>query len=163
MGIGIWAMHYVGMLAFSLPVPLEYDWPTVLLSLFCGIWCSVFALLVVSRRRLDLTCTLVAGAMMGWGIAALHSLGMAAMRWPAEHRFDSRRVTLSGVFAIAFSWAALRARGRLVSGYPVASALRYRRHTKRRGSPRISSQITRAGPYSAKDSTIPSTVSDALR
>ena len=36
MGIGIWSMHYIGMLAFRLPVPVEYDWPTVLLSLLAA-------------------------------------------------------------------------------------------------------------------------------
>src|ERR1700685_4377215 len=37
MGTGIWAMHYVGMLAFRLPAPVEYDWPTVLLSWLAGV------------------------------------------------------------------------------------------------------------------------------
>ena len=40
MGIGIWSMHYVGMLAFHLPVPVEYDWPTILLSLLAAIFAS---------------------------------------------------------------------------------------------------------------------------
>src|SRR5579864_4616917 len=37
MGLGIWSMHYIGMLAFKLPVPVEYDWPTVALSLVAAI------------------------------------------------------------------------------------------------------------------------------
>src|ERR1700734_2249924 len=45
MGIGIWSMHYVGMLAFRLPVPVEYDWPTILLSLLAAIFASGGALL----------------------------------------------------------------------------------------------------------------------
>src|SRR5437870_13380405 len=49
MGIGIWSMHYIGMLAFSLPVPVLYDWPTVLLSLLAAIVASAVALFVVSR------------------------------------------------------------------------------------------------------------------
>src|SRR5713226_413821 len=40
MGTGIWSMHYVGMLAFHLPMPVSYDWPTVLLSLFAAILAS---------------------------------------------------------------------------------------------------------------------------
>jgi two-component system, sensor histidine kinase and response regulator len=44
MGIGIWSMHYLGMLAFSFPVPVQYDWPTVLLSLLAGILASAVAL-----------------------------------------------------------------------------------------------------------------------
>jgi methyl-accepting chemotaxis protein PixJ len=49
MGIGIWSMHFTGMLAFHLPVPVGYDWPTVLLSLLAAIISSVFALYVSSR------------------------------------------------------------------------------------------------------------------
>src|SRR5712691_12896291 len=53
MGLGIWSMHYIGMLAFSLPVPVFYDWPTVLVSLFAAIFASGVALFVVSQRRMD--------------------------------------------------------------------------------------------------------------
>jgi len=52
MGIGIWSMHYVGMLAFRLPVPVEYDWPTVLLSLLAAIFASAVALFAASRRKM---------------------------------------------------------------------------------------------------------------
>src|SRR5271165_3087818 len=53
MGIGIWSMHYVGMLAFRLPVPVQYDWPTVLLSLLAAIFASAVALFVVSRQTMN--------------------------------------------------------------------------------------------------------------
>jgi two-component system, sensor histidine kinase and response regulator len=52
MGTGIWSMHYIGMLAFVLPVPLAYHWPTVLLSLLAAILASVvacYSLLIVGR------------------------------------------------------------------------------------------------------------------
>src|SRR5271169_866128 len=49
MGLGIWSMHYIGMLAFSLPIPVLYDWPTVLLSLLAAVLTSAIALFVVSR------------------------------------------------------------------------------------------------------------------
>ena len=107
MGIGIWAMHYVGMLAFRLPVPVEYDWPTVLLSLLVGILCSAFALVVVSRRKMGLTYALIGSVVMGCGIAGLHYIAMAAMRLPAECRFDFRVVALSVVLAVVFSFAVL--------------------------------------------------------
>ncbi|MGA8441872.1 MAG: MHYT domain-containing protein [Candidatus Sulfotelmatobacter sp.] len=107
MGIGIWAMHYVGMLAFRLPVLLEYDWPTVLLSLLVGILCSAFALVVVSRKRMGLTYALYGSVIMGCGIAGLHYVAMAAMRLPAECRFDFRLVALSVVLAVLFSFTAL--------------------------------------------------------
>src|SRR5579862_1377340 len=49
MGFGIWSMHYVGMLAFTLPVPVRYDLPTVLFSLLAAVLASAVALFVVSR------------------------------------------------------------------------------------------------------------------
>ena len=52
MGTGIWCMHYIGMLAFILPIPVAYHWPTVLLSLLAAILASVIALSVVSRRKM---------------------------------------------------------------------------------------------------------------
>ena len=53
MGIGIWSMHFTAMLAFQLPVPVWYHWPTVLLSLLSGIAASAIALFTVSRTMLD--------------------------------------------------------------------------------------------------------------
>src|SRR6201996_8640207 len=44
MGLGIWSMHYIGMLAFSLPLPVEYDWPTVVVSLLAAVVASAIAL-----------------------------------------------------------------------------------------------------------------------
>src|SRR5713226_2670988 len=49
MGIGIWSMHYVGMLAFRLPVTVMYDWPTVIASLLAAIAASAIALFVVAE------------------------------------------------------------------------------------------------------------------
>ena len=52
MGLGIWSMHYVGMLAFSLPIPVLYNWPTVVLSLLVAMLASAVALYVVSRETM---------------------------------------------------------------------------------------------------------------
>src|SRR5437762_12038111 len=52
MGVGIWSMHYIGMLAFSLPVLVLYDWPMVLLSLMAAIFAAAVALFVVSRKKM---------------------------------------------------------------------------------------------------------------
>ena len=52
MGLGIWSMHYIGMLAFILPVPVAYHWPTVVMSLLAAIFASAVALYVVSRQKM---------------------------------------------------------------------------------------------------------------
>src|SRR6266446_1155761 len=107
MGTGIWSMHYIGMLAFILPIPVAYDWPTVLLSLFAAILASVVALGVVSRQKMGWFRALAGSALMGTGIASMHYIGMAAMRLPAVCQFSSFLVVLSGVFAVLISLAAL--------------------------------------------------------
>src|SRR5882724_2938501 len=107
MGTGIWSMHYIGMLAFILPIPVAYHWPTVLLSLFAAILASVVALGVVSRQKMGWFRALAGSVLMGAGIASMHYIGMAAMRLPAMCRFDSFLVVLSVVFAVLISLAAL--------------------------------------------------------
>ncbi len=107
MGIGIWSMHYVGMLAFLLPVPVEYDWPTVLASLIAAILASIVALFVVSRQKMGVLQILAGGVMMGGGIAGMHYIGMAAMRLPAMCHYSPSIVLLSIVLAFVISLAAL--------------------------------------------------------
>src|SRR5947208_2076890 len=107
MGFGIWSMHFTGMLAFRLPVLVSYSWPTVLLSLLVAISASAFALYVVRRHELGMVRALAGSVIMGSGIAAMHYIGMAAMRLAAVFRFHPLLVTLSVAFAIAFSFAAL--------------------------------------------------------
>jgi PAS domain S-box-containing protein len=107
MGTGIWSMHYIGMLAFILPIPVAYHWPTVLLSLFAAILASVIALYVVSRQKMGASRALAGSVLMGAGIASMHYIGMAAMRLSAICQFNSFLVVLSVVFAVLISLAAL--------------------------------------------------------
>ena len=53
MGTGIWSMHYTGMLAYRLPIPVYYHIPTVILSLVAAIFASFIALFIVSRQELN--------------------------------------------------------------------------------------------------------------
>ncbi len=107
MGLGIWSMHYIGMLAFTLPVPVRYDWPTVLLSLLAAILASGVSLWVSSQNVMGRVHSTVGGVLMGTGIAAMHYIGMEAMRLPAMCRYAPGLVALSVVLAIAISRAAL--------------------------------------------------------
>jgi PAS domain S-box-containing protein len=107
MGTGIWSMHYIGMLAFVLPIAVAYHWPTVLLSLLAAIIASVVALGVVSRQKMGAFRALAGSVLMGAGIASMHYIGMAAMRLPAVCHFNSFLVALSVVFAVLISLAAL--------------------------------------------------------
>ena len=107
MGIGIWAMHFKGMLAFHLPVSVEYDWLTVLASLLVAIFASSVALYVSSRREMGLVEALAGSVIMGAAIAGMHYIDMAAMRLPAVTRYSPLLVACSILLAILFSLSAL--------------------------------------------------------
>ena len=92
MGLGVWAAHCIGTLAFQLPVAILYDVPTVVLSLLTGIAASGVALFVVTRNTLTVSSAAAGSLVIGSAIAAMHYLGMAAMRLPAVHHYDGRLV-----------------------------------------------------------------------
>lgn len=107
MGTGIWSMHFVGMLAFSLPIPLGYDIYITLLSLLIAVCVSWFALWQVSQPILPIK-RLIAGALvMGTGIATMHYTGMAAMRMQPAIVYEPWLFSVSLLIAIAASGAAL--------------------------------------------------------
>jgi NO-binding membrane sensor protein with MHYT domain/anti-sigma regulatory factor (Ser/Thr protein kinase) len=108
MGSGIWTMHFVGMLAFHLPVPVFYYWPTVLAALLIAIMASAAALYVVTRKRMGSRYALIGGTVLGSGVAALHYLGMQAMRMNATYTLNPiivvAAVALGIVFATSGMW-----------------------------------------------------------
>ncbi len=107
MGTGIWAMHFVGMLAFSLPIALAYDVPITLASLAVAALSSALALHTIARPSLGRRRLLIAGTLMGLGIACMHYLGMEAMRMQPGIRYDPALFALSVLLAMAASTAAL--------------------------------------------------------
>jgi two-component system sensor histidine kinase/response regulator len=100
-------MHYIGMLAFHLPIPVQYDWRTVLLSLLAAVAASGVALFVVSRETMGVFRAVVGSVVMGSGIALMHYVGMEAMRLDAMCRYSAGAVALSIVLAIVISYVAL--------------------------------------------------------
>jgi diguanylate cyclase (GGDEF)-like protein/PAS domain S-box-containing protein len=107
LGLGIWAMHYVGMLAFRLPEEVFYHYPTVILSLLAAVGASAVALFTVSRDRLTASSALTGSAVMGAGIASMHYIGMAAMRMSAMVEYRPSIVFLSFMVAVVNSLVAL--------------------------------------------------------
>ena len=125
-GTGIWSMHYVGMLALSLPIPILYDIPTVLLSAGLAILASAVALFVVSRSDMKTAPLLVGGVIMGAGIGGMHYEGMAAMRLNAQCSYNPEIVALSLLVAVAVSvaalWIAFRLRNHTARPLPIRLA-----------------------------------------
>jgi signal transduction histidine kinase len=107
MGSGIWAMHFLGMLAFRLPVAVGYDVPLTLLSLLLPILVSGTALWRVSRPQLDWQGLAGSGILMGLGINTMHYTGMAALRMRPGIEYDPGLFGLSVVIAVVASTAAL--------------------------------------------------------
>jgi methyl-accepting chemotaxis protein PixJ len=103
MGIGIWSMHFVGMLAFSLPLLITYDMATVLLSIIPAIIASAGALFLGARPTLRLWQLIMGGILMGIGIASMHYIGMSAMRMEADTMYNPLLFAISIAIAISAS------------------------------------------------------------
>ncbi|SAL11678.1 response regulator receiver modulated diguanylate cyclase/phosphodiesterase [Caballeronia peredens] len=107
MGVGIWSMHFIGMLAFSLPIAMGYDLAITAASLFLAIGVSFIALATASRGALSLERLLVAGTIMGVGVAAMHFTGMQAMQMSPGIDYTLWKLVLSVAVAVVASMAAL--------------------------------------------------------
>jgi diguanylate cyclase len=113
MGFGIWSMHFIGMLAFSLPTRLAYDPALTAASLGIAILTSGFALAIVGylavmgRSEIDFAVLAAGGVLMGAGICAMHYTGMAAMRMTPPIIYAPLPYAASMVIAVVASIAAL--------------------------------------------------------
>ncbi|SOE85838.1 diguanylate cyclase/phosphodiesterase [Burkholderia sp. YR290] len=107
MGTGIWSMHFIGMLAFSLPIPLGYDFAITSYSLIIAMIVSYFALVQVARPTLSARRLVTGGLLMGFGIAGMHYTGMAAMQMQPGIHYRPGLFAASVAIAIAASMAAL--------------------------------------------------------
>ncbi len=115
MGVGIWATHYVGMLALIMPMTVFYHLPTVALSLLATIATSGAALFVVSRSKMSFWQGIAGSIVMGSGIVVMHYVAMAAIRSADIITYDRRIVALSIALAIVVSLVALQLSFRLRS------------------------------------------------
>jgi diguanylate cyclase len=115
MGTGIWSMHFIGMLAFRLPIAIGFDFGMTLVSLFLPILVSGIALWQVSQPRFPLPRLLAGALLMGVGINAMHYTGMAAMRMQPGIHYDPALFFASVLIAVVASgtalWIAFRLRG----------------------------------------------------
>jgi diguanylate cyclase (GGDEF)-like protein len=107
MGVGIWSMHFIGMLAFSLPIPLGYDPGITAGSLAIAVLVSYFALYVITRAKLTLGRLVAGGILMGFGITGMHYTGDAAMRMQPGIQYDPVLFVASLAIAIVASSVAL--------------------------------------------------------
>lgn len=128
MGLGIWSMHFVGMLALTLPIQVLYHTELVILSVVFAILVSSIALLTVTRNKLEVKQLIIAGLLMAAGISGMHYTGMEAMI--IDISYDVFYVVLSVIIAGTASFAALwllfyfrRDQSRFAYLYKLGSAL----------------------------------------
>ncbi|NMY95871.1 putative bifunctional diguanylate cyclase/phosphodiesterase [Pseudomonas proteolytica] len=107
MGIGVWSMHFIGMLAFRLPIALGYDIGITTLSLVIAIFSCGFALWLVNQPRLPIWQLGFGALVMGAGISSMHYTGMAAMRMTPGIDYDPILFAASLLIAVGASAAAL--------------------------------------------------------
>src|SRR5712671_5040100 len=107
MGTGIWSMHFIGMLAFKLPVAVAYDAAATMLSMAIAIVVSGLALFVVRRPTLTAKNLAAGATLMGVGISAMHYTGMQAMRMSPPIEYHPPLFIASVIIAIVASLAAL--------------------------------------------------------
>ena len=115
MGGGVWSMHFIAMLGFDPGAPVLYDPALTLLSFLLAVAGTAAAFFAASRERLGRGRIPVAGAAMGLAIAAMHYVGMIAMRTTATVGWRLDLVAVSVLIAMAASVAALWASRRETS------------------------------------------------
>jgi NO-binding membrane sensor protein with MHYT domain/two-component sensor histidine kinase len=107
MGAGIWSMHFIGMLAFKMDMPMYYDVYWTALSMVVAIAASGFALFILKSRSISFINIVFGGVILGFAIAAMHYTGMAAMQINMTIHYLPGLFLLSIIIAILASEAAL--------------------------------------------------------
>jgi len=129
MGSGIWSMHFIGMLAFSLPIPVSYDLTITLLSMVPAVFASAMALHFMDRARISWWRLNVGGLLMALGIGGMHYTGMEAMRMDARMGYAPLLFALSIFVAHALATLAL-----YIKFFPGGSALPFLRQVAGAGA-----------------------------
>lgn len=107
MGLGVWALHFIAMLAFSLPVPISYNMVITLVSMVPAIIAAAIALHVASRPEMGAFRLLIGSVLMGVGVGAMHYTGMEAIQVDGTLSYDISIVLASVVIAVIVSAVAM--------------------------------------------------------
>lgn len=107
MGLGIWSMHFIGMSAYILPIPMKYNILLTIISMVPAVLASYIAFVIANRRKRSHWSSVIAGVVMGLGIATMHYVGMAAMEMEAKYSYKPWIFLASIGIAIIVSFVAL--------------------------------------------------------
>jgi NO-binding membrane sensor protein with MHYT domain len=107
-GIGVWSMHFIGMLGYQLPLTVQFEGVWTILSLLAAILIVGLGLLLAGwRGQFSYARWIAASLIVGVGAVVMHYLGMYAMRMRASMQFDTTIVAYSVAIAIVAAAAAL--------------------------------------------------------
>lgn len=106
-GIGVWSMHFTGMLALNLDMGSGYSVFETVISLFAAVGATSIALAYVAKHPRSNKSVLTAGGLLGLGVAVMHYLGMFGMRFPGYIIWSGSIITISVLIAIVAASAAL--------------------------------------------------------
>jgi diguanylate cyclase len=107
LAVGVWAMHFINMLAFQIPIDIHYDLRITVASLLIALVAGLVAMRALSRHQLSLGQQVHAAAMIGLAICAMHYTGMSALRSAATQYYEPRLFASSVLLAIVSSLALL--------------------------------------------------------
>lgn len=126
LGLGIWTMHFIGMFAMQLPIPIYYEGWRTLLSLLIAVTASYVGFSIVYRHN-KLIWAVGGGMVMGLGIASMHYLGMSGIRLSADIHYDPFLVGLSVLIAIGVSvlglWILLTMKAGIIAKHAVTKII----------------------------------------
>ena len=107
LGMAVWSMHFIGMLAFHLPVPIAYDSRLTFISVVPAIAAALLGFYLLRSPKLQLKRIVIGGLFMGLGITVMHYTGMSALKMQPEISYNPTILTLSVVIAITAAIGAL--------------------------------------------------------
>lgn len=107
LGSGIWAMHFIGMMAFVLPVPVSYDVQITIISLFPGWAAAWLVMYILARPKITSRILIASSVLMGAGIGIMHYVGMEAMITPLQMRYEPLEFSLSILVAVILAMIAI--------------------------------------------------------
>jgi diguanylate cyclase (GGDEF)-like protein/PAS domain S-box-containing protein len=106
-GVGIWATHYVGTLAFSFSVPILFHYPNILLALTVAIAASAVFLICIGQRQIGLRQNLTGGILIAVLLCSMHYIDLHAVVLPAVMEYPWHLVVLVAAFSLLLSFFAL--------------------------------------------------------
>jgi diguanylate cyclase (GGDEF)-like protein len=107
LGMALWVMQFAGLPILRLPVPVGYDWPTMLFSLFAATAAGGTALWAVSRKTVSVTKSLCASVLVGGMLTAMRYAGDASIRMPGIFLYSYSLAALSVLLVIVISFVTM--------------------------------------------------------